>query len=415
MPTALLNRERRNLDAGLVLLAAACLAAPVVAEAQPASTPPDAAPGVASPLERPAWAVSLDVQQLLESQAGALMLERVRRSFPDFDRKAAELSEALGFDVMTGLGRAFVAGEDFEGRSTMLVVDLPEGRGRLEGWLLAMPGYTSEDLPGGELLHQFKVGKRVGGLLPELPRPLRTREGREALGPGAAVTPDRLQRALQKLERVRGKGAADAAEDVRTLKQALERHERHRRQAAGRGRQVSVLVRDAGGDGAVLAAAFDPQILRRFSELPAGRRQAGDVPGGPLATLSVDQIPAAMFHQGRPGSAVFRSVRGLDAELRMEDGLRLSGSLEAASPARAGQLTSLFNSLGPMVGLLSPSDQPLAQTMAQLLDGFSAERAGDASVAFNLNVPEPKLESLIEQLGEVAGSGQRPMRRRPNR
>jgi hypothetical protein len=63
--------------------------------------------------------------------------------------------EALGFDPRTNLEEVVMFGDDFEHTSVTVIANLGPSRGNIEGWLLAAPGYKSEDLDDHTLLHSF--------------------------------------------------------------------------------------------------------------------------------------------------------------------------------------------------------------------------------------------------------------------
>ena len=71
------------------------------------------------------------------------------------DAQLDELGDTLGLDLERGVGPMVLFGDDFEGGDATLIADLGSTAGNLEGWMLTLPGYTSEELPGGGLLHRF--------------------------------------------------------------------------------------------------------------------------------------------------------------------------------------------------------------------------------------------------------------------
>ena len=67
---------------------------------------------------------------------------RSRRSSHDF----VKFAEAIGLDPRTDIGEVVVFGDGFDETDATVVANLGSTTGNLEGWILAAPGYRSEDL-----------------------------------------------------------------------------------------------------------------------------------------------------------------------------------------------------------------------------------------------------------------------------
>ncbi|BAM04053.1 hypothetical protein [Phycisphaera mikurensis] len=133
----------------LPLLAA--LALPAVTSA--------AAEGAADPVE-PVWTVGLNMRRAMASPLASSL--RLGMAANGDEAQIDELNETLGLDLAEDVGSIVLFGDDFESGVFSMVAELGESAGNLEGMMLAMPGYRSDELPGGGLLHHFTVNEGAG-------------------------------------------------------------------------------------------------------------------------------------------------------------------------------------------------------------------------------------------------------------
>ncbi len=105
-----------------------------------------------------AWQFQINVKGLFASPLGD-MINTIITASTDKETDIAALVEALGFDPRTSMGAVVFAGNDFEKASATVIADLGPNRGNIEGWLLAAPGYQSEDLDAHTIVHSFVTEK----------------------------------------------------------------------------------------------------------------------------------------------------------------------------------------------------------------------------------------------------------------
>jgi hypothetical protein len=109
------------------------------------------------------WHVQLNVNKLFASPLGETINEIIYQETPDGKKHIDAAIQALGFDPRTSIQDILVFGDDFQHTSGTAVANLGSTRGNIEGWLLAAPGYKSEDV-GSTIMHSFDVEDK------ELPR-----------------------------------------------------------------------------------------------------------------------------------------------------------------------------------------------------------------------------------------------------
>jgi hypothetical protein len=109
------------------------------------------------------WHVQLNINKLFASPLGETINEIIYHETPDGKVHIDAAIQALGFDPRTSIQDIVVFGDDFQHTSGTAVANMGSTRGNLEGWLLAAPGYKSEDV-GKTILHSFDVEDK------ELPR-----------------------------------------------------------------------------------------------------------------------------------------------------------------------------------------------------------------------------------------------------
>jgi hypothetical protein len=102
------------------------------------------------------WHVQLNANKLFASPLGETINEIIYQKTPDGKKHIDAAIQALGFDPRTAIQDIVVFGDDFQHTSGTAVANLGSTRGNLEGWLLAAPGYKSEEV-GETIMHSFDV------------------------------------------------------------------------------------------------------------------------------------------------------------------------------------------------------------------------------------------------------------------
>ena len=314
-----------------------------------------------------AWTVRMNVADAFDSPIGDILLDRARRQFTSFDDTMDNLEQTLGFDPRESIGSAVLYG-DRPGRGEVaLVADLVGGRGKLEGWMLAMPGYQSEDLDDQTLLHSFLLGE--GG--PEgRPRGRADRDGNRA-------------------ERAEGRGA-----------------ERPRRDRPGRGpeRVFITLPGTADGGTRLVASLMRDQALEATQALASGEADldADALPAGRLLAAKLNRIPDRAMRPQDPGSAVLQSLEEAELTLGSAENISMELDLGATTPARARQLAQLLTGLQGLAGLLA-MEQPELQTLVTTLQGIDV-RSNDGSrdVSARLDLSTAQFEQALDTLLDLA-------------
>jgi len=133
------------LNLALTLACVSTLAALPV-QAQSASQSPD---------DSPLWEVHLDLQETFASPLGQWVLAKFAEEEPDKLEHITKFAEAVGIDPRTDIGEVVVFGDGFDETDATVVANVGQSSGNLEGWLLAAPGYRSEDLDADTLLHSM--------------------------------------------------------------------------------------------------------------------------------------------------------------------------------------------------------------------------------------------------------------------
>ncbi len=107
--------------------------------------------------ESPLWEVHLHLQKSFASPLGQRLMAMVEKEDPEQLKDFVKFSEAIGLDPRTDIGEVVVFGDGFNETDVTLIANLGQSTGNLEGWILAAPGYRSEDLDSNTLLHSMTV------------------------------------------------------------------------------------------------------------------------------------------------------------------------------------------------------------------------------------------------------------------
>jgi hypothetical protein len=139
------------------------LAAPAAAQTRHASEPESI------------WHVQVEVADLFASPLGQLVVKQMVDKKPEKMAEVDQFVKALGFDPRTEIKTLMVYGNGFEPGNVLVQADMGGSTGNLEGWILAAPGYQSEELDANTLLHSVIVdespeNQRLWCALPKSPR-----------------------------------------------------------------------------------------------------------------------------------------------------------------------------------------------------------------------------------------------------
>ena len=315
-------------------LTAAALTAPVVTADLP--TPEDAA-----------WSLRFDAERLFDSPLGVTLLDAARDQEPRIDEWLVQAEETVGLDLREDIGHAVVYGGWDFARGITVAADLTAGPGKLEGWMLALPGYQSEDLDDETLLHSFIVEE------------------------AAVATPADAD----------GVGALDRPA----------------------GRRVYIALPSEPDGSTRLVAAFD----RGDASGMAAAARAGDLPDVDLAddriaALRVSDLPRNQVPANAPGSAIVDSIAGGELTLGSGERIALDLSLDATSAARARQLGQLLTGMQGMLGFVAVEQPELAEIARTLQQTSIVTDENNRSVSAALSVSQADFERLLGHLVQNA-------------
>ncbi len=135
------------------LLLLACVAALAIS---PVHAQSNSAVGGAAPI----WEVHLQLQKSFASPLGQKAMAMLESEKPEEYQKFLKFAEAIGLDPRTDIGEVVVFGDGFTENDATVIANLGQSTGNLEGWILAAPGYRSEDLDSNTLLHSMNVEEK---------------------------------------------------------------------------------------------------------------------------------------------------------------------------------------------------------------------------------------------------------------
>lgn len=260
------------------------------------------------------WQIAAHVARTAASPLGRALLDRVAVQIDHFEEMRFGLTDSLGMDPIEDIGHVVMSGNYESARHggvphVALAAEMLAGRGNLEGWMLGLPGYESEDLDDQTLLHSFTMHDQQ----------------QEADGGEGHASPRRVHRLFV------------------------------------------ALPETPEGDVLLVAGVVRDDAVRLTRAAQAGelslRRSA--LRGDRLATLSVRQLQRIPTNDREPGSAVLRSLEAARATLRSGDALSLTLDLTAQSPARARQVAQMVQGLLAFTQVLAAND-PRAQPLVDL-------------------------------------------------
>ncbi len=302
---------------------------------------PLAAPSAAADEADAAYGLTFDAAGLFSSPAGRMVVDRIRQCEPGMDACMAGLTDTLGMDVTTDLGVVSLTSDRDDLSDMTLMADLGKSSGKLEGWMLTLPGYDSEDLNDQTLLHGFDVTMDCGD--------------------GAQCPTVRVFAAMPQ---TRDGGYCLVASTKRT--------------------QTLAMATDA-------AAAANPLA-------DANHR----LDGGKLIAMSVGRLPAKLLEEtaDQPGAAVWKAIQGMQFSIASGERFRADLAVVAATPARGRQLKQLLGGLSAVAQLMASSDDhPAAGEAASILNDLSMTDRTDGTpgVEIRVDIPQTRLEGWVDR------------------
>jgi len=111
--------------------------------------------------------------RLMQSRLGETVLDLIRQEEPQVDEMIDELSNTVGIDLRTSLGKTILFGTGYNQGDFALVSDIGPTSGNINGLLLAAPGYDSEVYREKYIVHSLPEGnggnKRMFCAIPKRP------------------------------------------------------------------------------------------------------------------------------------------------------------------------------------------------------------------------------------------------------
>jgi len=297
----------------------------------------------------PPWSVRMHFRKAHESMIGRAIVSELRRLRPDYDQRWRGLVETIGLDPREDLERVRLMAGGFESQDLILVAELGETTGTLEGWLLTLPGYDSEPLDDETMLHTFLI------------------EDQSAGDENADPPPDEAKR-----------------------------------------RVWLALPRAADGSYRIVAS-YDEKTTRRLST--RARKHADALLGSSLdeselLAAEVRELPAELraMDSRRPGSAVLRSIEAASISLSADERARLSVGMEAPDAPRARQLAQLLQGLAAMFQFQGAQADGEARAWRRVMERVRIEHTpGEKTLAVNLTMSQRDLESWLRAMAQHRG------------
>lgn len=111
-------------------------------------------------VQQPLWEIHLNLAEGYQSSVGQWIMKQVVEKNPEAEQKMEDFVQALGFDPRSDLKHVVILGHSFEEAEVTAYANLGNTTGNLEGWMLAAPGYRSEQLDDNTLLHSFVIEEK---------------------------------------------------------------------------------------------------------------------------------------------------------------------------------------------------------------------------------------------------------------
>lgn len=333
-----------------VLMGGALLAAPAFS--------PLTAPAASGAEADAAYGLTFDAAGLLASPTGTLVMKQIRQHAPEMDQQLAGLNDSLGLDLTRDLGVVSLTSDRDDLSDMTLVADLGKSSGKLEGWMLTLPGYDSEDLDDQTLLHGFDI--QLDGI-PQDDGTLRSVQEDGA----APLHPTRTVRVFAAIPQTRDGGYCLVASTQRA--------------------QTLAMVSDAAADNGALALASN-----RLAD-------------GNLMSMSARRLPTRLVEETarQPGAGVWKTIQGMELNIASDERFRADLAVAASTPARARQLKQLVSGLSAAVQLMTlGEDDPAVIEAVGMLNELSLNDRTDGTpgMMIRFDVPQAKMDQWLNRM-----------------
>ncbi len=331
----------KNLPLKLALLLT-CVAALANLSAQ-AQSPGDSA-------DAPLWEVHLDLRKSVASPLGQRIMAMIEKDNPNDIEEITKLAEAIGIDPRTDIGEIVVYGNGFAETDATIIAQLSQSTGNLEGWILAAPGYRSEDIDNNTLLHSIFRSEKVYDepAYGESARPITAKEQNA-----------RVWFALPKHSRSGNYVLVGSFDQNRTVELAKQ----------------------------VLAGSASP--------IP------NPLQGNTLLSFYANDLSAVPIDidENAPGSGIVKIIERLGLQVTSgDDNLGVTLDLSASSAGKARQISQLLTGLKALVQL-APQDDPEGQKLSEVLESLVIEHAeGEPHVQASLSTSYQLVEEFLRVL-----------------
>jgi len=353
--------------AGVLAVGAGVLGHAWAAQAQPAPPPPPPQPKVHYGAGQIPFELELNLAKAYASPLGQMVMGMVRAENPNADEMLDGLSESLGLDPRTDIGSIRVVGEapahpapGTVPRMT-LVAELGDSSGNLSGFMLGLPGYQSQELAGGVLLHSFET---------QPPHPGHGAPG--AHGPHAGGDPA-------------GHEAPPAVAPPPPPAPPQRIFAAMPTGPDGRVRLIASTQRDD-----VVSRTLG-QGVPQPDTLATPRLQ-----GEQILALRVPRLPETVVPAGAPGSAILESVRGLSLAVGSGDDFSIDLAMTTASAARSRQVAM---ALGQLAAIENPEMQPLTEMLGSVR--ISTQNGDEPGVTASFRGTQAQVEQWIQRLKDA--------------
>ena len=292
------------------------------------------------------WEIHLDLRKSVASPLGQRIMAMIEKDNPKDIEEITKLAEAIGIDPLTDIGEVVVFGNGFTETDATIIAQLSQSTGNLEGWILAAPGYRSEDIDNNTLLHSIFRSEKV--------------YGESAYGAERPIT---------------------AKEQNARIWFALPKHPQ--------------------SGNYVLVGSFDQnRTVELAKQVLAGN--ASPIPnplqGNTLFSFYANDLSAVPIDidENAPGSGIVKIIERLGLKVTSDDThLGVTLDLSASSAGKARQISQLLTGLKALVQL-APQDDPEGQKLSEVLESLVIEHSeGEPNVQASLSTSYQLVEEFL--------------------
>ncbi|MEM1098979.1 MAG: hypothetical protein AAGH92_09340 [Planctomycetota bacterium] len=403
--------HRRHVKPTLAITAAASMIGTGLMLARPAAADEN-------PFEEIPFELRVDMAKAYASPVGQTIMDYVREAKPNADELMNGLTDTLGLDPRTAVSNLVLRGAGINEYDIQLIADLGETTGKLEGWMLGLPGYESFEIDEQTLLHSFLMEEEYD------------EDEEEEEFEELEMELERLQEAVEELEEEFEDAEGDEREELemelRELKEERdelreelgewfeEMEDEDRDDFFGEGREeeeeedfddedfdedeydeeevtrVFVAMPESNGQ-YTLIATLDGDITTEMAQAVLTGETLLDtseaLKGDQVLRLTLDSLEGHTMPHGAPGSAVLESITGLSMTLGSGERISADVFMGTSSPARARQVTQLLQglvALSQLAALEQPEMQELANLLADVqIQQFASNESPGVSASFS--------------------------------